>query len=71
MSLSHGRLVIRLRSAAAGLVVKLGSRALKESSALKAKADAHRLPKLVLALAATNAAGKRAMVRVQLIHHGR
>jgi hypothetical protein len=71
VSLSHGRLVIRLRSAATAVVVKLGSLALRESSALKAKARAHRLPKLVLTLATTNAAGKRTVVRVQLNHHGR
>ena len=71
MSLSHGHLVIRLRSAAAGLVVKLGSLALAESSALKAKARGHRLPILILTLATTNAAGKRTVVRGQLNHHGR
>ena len=65
VSLSNGRLVISLRKAAAALTVKLDARALKESRPLKAKADAHRLQRLVLSLITTNAAGKRATVRVQ------
>jgi hypothetical protein len=71
LSLSHGRLVIGLRSAAAGLVVKLGSRGLKESAALKAAARAHRLRALILTLNTTNAAGKRTTVKVRLKHPGR
>lgn len=71
LSLSHGRLVIRLRKAATVLTVRLGSGALAESSALRAKADAHRLPRLVLTLIASNAAGQRATAHVQLNHSGR
>jgi hypothetical protein len=70
-SLSHGRLVITLRKAASSLTVKLGSRALKESSALKRKARAHRLPRMFLSLITSNANGKRTAVRVHLVIRGR
>jgi hypothetical protein len=66
LSLSHGRLVIRLTRATASLVVKLDSPALEESRALKAKARAHRVPQLVLSLIASSAAGKRATLHVRL-----
>ncbi|MGN6869012.1 MAG: hypothetical protein ACTHMY_11490 [Solirubrobacteraceae bacterium] len=71
VSLSHGRLVITLRTAAASLTVRLDSHALKESSALKRNARAHRLPRLVLSLTTSNAAGKRATVRAQLKRRAR
>jgi hypothetical protein len=70
LSLSHGRLVIRLRSATAGLTVKIGARALTESSALRRKAKAHKLRMLVLTLITADAAGKRSTVRVRFNHLG-
>jgi hypothetical protein len=66
VSLSHGHLVIMLRKAATGFTVRIDSRALKESAALKNKAKAHKLPRLVLSLITTNTGGKRATVRVPL-----
>lgn len=66
LSLSNGRLVITLRKAAARLLVKLDSRALKESPALKRQAHAHRLPRMFLSLIIANTTGKRTTVRVQL-----
>jgi hypothetical protein len=68
LSISHGRLVIGLRSATAGLTVKIGSRALEESSALRRQAKAHKLRTLVLTLIAANPAGKRTTVRVRFNH---
>ncbi len=70
LSLSHGRLVIRLLKVTSGLTVKINSRALNESSALRRKAKAHKLGTLVLALIGTNAAGKRTTVRVHFNHPG-
>jgi hypothetical protein len=71
LSLSHGHLVIRLLTPAAGLTVKLDSRALAESRTLKAKVQAHQLARLVVSLITADAAGKRATVRVQFNHPGR
>jgi hypothetical protein len=70
-SLSKGRLVIRLGAAAAHLLVRLDSRALKESPALKRKARANQLSRLFLSLVTSNAAGKRATVRAQLTRRAR
>ncbi|HKO29364.1 MAG TPA: hypothetical protein VJU80_18030, partial [Solirubrobacteraceae bacterium] len=70
-SLSNGHLVITLRKPAAGLRVRLGSRALKESPARKRKARAHRLPRLFLSLITANATGRRTAVRVHLVITGR
>jgi hypothetical protein len=71
LSLSHGNLVIRLLTATRGMTVKISSRALKESSALRRKAEAHQLRTLVLTLITTNTAGKRTTVRVRFNHPGR
>jgi hypothetical protein len=65
-SLSNGHLVITLRKPAASLLARLGSRALKESPALKRRARGHQLPRLFLSLVTANAAGRRSAVRVQL-----
>lgn len=70
MSLVHGRLVIRVRRPAGSLLVKLDSRVLAESRALKTKAHAHKLRKLVVLLITSNAAGKAATIRVQFNHPG-
>jgi hypothetical protein len=66
LSLSKRHLVITLRTATASLLVRIGPGALRESPALKRKSRAHRLPRLFLSLLASNAAGKRAAVRVHL-----
>ncbi|HJS95580.1 MAG TPA: hypothetical protein VJ741_15055 [Solirubrobacteraceae bacterium] len=71
LSLSRRHLVITLRTAATGLLVRLGPRALKESPALRRKAHAHRLPRMFLSLITSNAKGKRAAVRVRLVIRGR
>jgi hypothetical protein len=70
VSLSHGRLVITLSNATGALSVKIGSDALSESSALKRKARAHKLRRLVLTVIAANATGKRTTVPVPLNHRG-
>jgi hypothetical protein len=70
LSVSHGRLVIRLVKATGSLSVRIGSGALTESSALKRKARAHKLGTLVLTLDASNAAGKRTTIRVRPNHPG-
>jgi hypothetical protein len=70
VSLSHGRLVIRLSKATGSLSVKIGSDALTESSALTRKAKHHHLPRLVLTVIAANAAGKRTTLPVPLNHRG-
>jgi hypothetical protein len=68
LSLSHGRLVIGLRGAAAGVTVSIGAGALKESPSLKAGAKAHKLRRFILSLITVNAAGQRATFRVQFNH---
>jgi hypothetical protein len=68
LSLSHGRLVIKLRNAAAGFTVRIDARGLSESSALKSRAMAHKLPRMVLSVIMTNTAGKRVTLRVRLNH---
>lgn len=65
LSVSHGRLVIRLVKATGSLNVKIGPGALTESSALRRKARAHKLRTLVMTLIASNAAGKRTTVPVR------
>lgn len=71
LSLSNGHLVITLRKAASSLLVRLDSRALKETAALRRKAHAHPLPRLILSLITSNAAGRLTAIRVQLNDHGR
>jgi hypothetical protein len=56
MSLRRGRLTILLRRPAATVLVKLSSRALHESSGLRAKARRHRVRFLKLAVGVTTAA---------------
>jgi hypothetical protein len=62
--------VITLSNATGALRVKIGSDALSESSALKRKARAHKLRRLVLTVIAANATGKRTTVPVPLNHRG-
>jgi hypothetical protein len=66
VSLSQGRLVIKLRKATAGFTVRIDARGLSESSALKSQAKAHKLPRLVLSVITTNTADKRITLRVRL-----
>jgi hypothetical protein len=68
LSLSDGHLLVRLRKAVSGFTVRIDARGLSESSALKAQAKAHKLPRLVLSVITTNTAGKRITLRVRLNH---
>jgi hypothetical protein len=70
LSLSHGRLVLVLRTAAASFTVSAGSPSVKESSALKAAAAAHTITRLVLTVITSNTAGQQATLRVQFNHPG-
>ena len=71
LSLVHGRLVIRLRGAASSLRVTVGPPALRETRGLRAKAELHKLGRLVLTLITLNTAGKRSTLRVPLNHPAR
>ncbi|MGA2011468.1 MAG: hypothetical protein ABSH51_13205 [Solirubrobacteraceae bacterium] len=55
LTLSHGALVITLKSATAGVTVKLGAAALKESAGLESKARHRTLKSLALSVIARNA----------------
>lgn len=68
LSLAHGHLVIKLHGAARSVVVRIGPRALKESSALRRAAADHTLQRLVLSLTSSDAAGHRAVLRLQFVH---
>jgi hypothetical protein len=58
LSLKHGALLVTLRSPVNTLSAKIGSRALKESAALKSAAKHHRLKRLQLTVLLANTAGK-------------
>jgi hypothetical protein len=58
LSLKHGALLVTLRAPVNTLSAKIGSRALKESAALKSAAKHHRLKRLQLTVLLTNTAGK-------------
>jgi hypothetical protein len=70
LSLSQGRLVIRLRGAATSVTVRIGSPALRESSALRSEAKDHKLTRLVLTVVTSTGAGKSAALRVELNRPG-
>ena len=55
-----------LRAPVNTLSVKIGSRALKESSALRSAAKHHKLKRLQLAVVLTNTAGKRTTSKLPL-----
>ncbi|MGI8716176.1 MAG: hypothetical protein ACR2NR_23935 [Solirubrobacteraceae bacterium] len=55
LSLSHGRLVITLRTASAGVTVMLGPASLKESATLRAKAEHNAIRRLKLTVIVRNA----------------
>ncbi|HEX4008823.1 MAG TPA: hypothetical protein VHX62_02375 [Solirubrobacteraceae bacterium] len=68
LALSHGHLVVTLRSAVSRLRVTVGSAALRESAALRARAK--RIKSLRLTVLTTNAKGKRATIHVEIKHPG-
>jgi hypothetical protein len=68
LALSHGHLVVRLRSAVARVRVTVGSAALRESAALRARAK--RIKSLRLTVLTLNAKGKRTTIHVQIKHPG-
>jgi hypothetical protein len=70
LSLSHGHLVITLRKAVSSVIVKLSPRALRESTALEARAKAKHLRSLLLRVLTVNASGKRATIAVQVKNLG-
>jgi hypothetical protein len=59
LSLKHGALLVTLRAPVNTLSAKIGSRALRESAALRSAAKHHRLKRLQLTVLLTNTAGKR------------
>lgn len=71
LSLSHGRLVIKLRRPAAGFTVRIGPSALSESSSLRARAKARTISRLVVRVITSNTAGRRATIGVQFVRPGR
>jgi hypothetical protein len=70
LALSRGRLIVTLRRAVRKLSIKLGPRALKETSALKRAAAAGRLHLLTLSVVAKDAAG-HATTLALAIRYGR
>jgi hypothetical protein len=66
MALSHGHLVITLRRAVSALTVTIKSSALKESSALKAKAKSGKLKSLNLTVITTNTKAKHSTFRARI-----
>jgi hypothetical protein len=66
LSLRHGALLVTLRAPVNTLAAKIGSRALKESKALKSAAKHHRLKRLQLTVVLTNTAGKRITSKLPL-----
>ena len=70
LSLSHGHLVIALRKPVSSLTVRIGSSALRESAALKAKARAGKLRSLSLTVITENIRGRRNTSRAQINNLG-
>jgi hypothetical protein len=66
LSLKHGTLLVTLRAPVNTLSAKIGSRALKESAALRSAAKHHRLKPLQLTVLLTNTAGKRITSKLPL-----
>jgi hypothetical protein len=58
LSLKHGVLLVTLRAPVNTLSAKIGSRGLKESSALKSAARLHKLKRLQLTVVVANTAGQ-------------
>lgn len=70
LSLSRGHLVITLRRAVSSVTVTLTGAALRESAALRAKANTHKLKRLALTIVAQNTEGRRMTLHVQVTHLG-
>ncbi|MGZ4186019.1 MAG: hypothetical protein ACXVFA_11860 [Solirubrobacteraceae bacterium] len=66
LSLKHGALLVTLRAPVSTLSATIGSRALKESSALKSAAKHHKRKRLQLSVVLTNTAGKRTASKLPL-----
>jgi hypothetical protein len=66
LSLKHGTLLVTLRAPVNTLSAKIGSRALKESAALRSAAKHHRLKPLQLTVLLANTAGKRITSKLPL-----
>ena len=67
---SHGHLVVTLKRAVSSLGITLTSAALRESTALRAKAASHKLKRLPLRVIAQNTRGKRTTIVAQVTHLG-
>jgi hypothetical protein len=62
----RGRLVIGLRRAVNAVTVRIGSRALSETAALRRRVRAHRVKRLPLAVAVAYAGGRRTTLHVEI-----
>jgi hypothetical protein len=70
VSLSHGKLLITLRSAVAGVTLRIGSAALKESGSLRSKAQHSKVKSLGLTVVVRNAKGKSTTVQSKVTRLG-
>lgn len=70
LSLSHGKLVIRLKRAVSGLTVTLAGPALAESGGLRAQARRHAVKRLTLRVLAVTARGKRTTITIRVVPRG-
>jgi hypothetical protein len=70
LALSHGHLVITLRTAVRSVTVQIKALAVKESAVLKAKAKAKKLKSLRLTVITRNTKGARTTIHVQVKHLG-
>jgi hypothetical protein len=70
LSLSHGKLVITLRSAASAVSVTLGRTALRESPGLRSKAQHSKVKSLRLVVVTRDAKGANATLRTQITRLG-
>jgi hypothetical protein len=70
LSLSHGKLVITLRSAASAVSVTIGRKALRESRGLRSKAQRTKVKSLRLVVVTRDAKGANATLRTQITRLG-
>jgi hypothetical protein len=70
VSLSRGKLLITLRSAVAGVTVRIGSAALKESGSLRSKAQHSKVKSLGLTVVVHDAKGKSTTVQIKVTRLG-
>ena len=66
VSLAHGRLLIKLAKPARAVTVTVGRKALRESRALRTKAQHSKVKALALTVVTRDAKGKSTTVRVQI-----